>query len=281
MRRVRLAVLNASHSDQNTTRNFRRELDASLAEFDVTQGELPTSYDYDGVVVTGSRSSVYWDEAWIDETRAWVAEAVDRELPCLGICWGHQLLADVCGGEVDDMGVYEIGYREIEHTGDSRLFEGIDERFLAFTTHSDAVVELPPGAVELARNDYSNHAFRLGRVFGVQFHPEYDVQSARDLTLGKELSVDRREAVLEGITDENYQRASESKLVFENFLAFVRVVADESLEANDSSEARRRNEESSEESGRNEDVAATDEESERVPDETDAPEQSSERDLVT
>ena len=231
MRPVRLAVLNASHSDQNTTRNFRRELDASLAEFDVTQGELPTSYEYDGVVVTGSRSSVYWDEPWIDETRAWVAEAVDRELPALGICWGHQLLADVCGGAVDDMGVYEIGYREIERTGDSRLFEGIDDRFLAFTTHSDAVVELPPGADELAHNDYSNHGFRRGRVFGVQFHPEYDVKSARDLTLGKELSVDRREAVLEGITDENYRRACESTLVFENFLGFVREIAAESRRA--------------------------------------------------
>ena len=271
MRCARLAVLNASHSDQNTTRNFRRELDASLAEFDVTAGELPTSYDYDGIVVTGSRSSVYWDEAWIDETRAWVAEAIDRELPALGICWGHQLLADVCGGEVDDMGVYEIGYREIQRTDNSRLFEGIDERFLAFTTHSDAVVELPPGAVELAHNDYSNHGFRLGRVFGVQFHPEYDKQSARDLTLGKELSVERRETVLEGITDENYRRASESKLVFENFLAFVRVVADDSPEANEDSEA----------SGRNGDLTASDEESQRVPDETDAPEQSSEPDLAT
>ncbi|WP_254861971.1 type 1 glutamine amidotransferase [Halovivax gelatinilyticus] len=222
MRRPRLAMLDASHGDENVPRNFRRELSASLAEFDVTTGSLPQTYDFDGVVVTGSRSSVYWDEAWIDETKAWVDGAIERGLACLGICWGHQLLADVLGGEVANMGAYEIGYNEIERaTDESILFEGIDERFLAFTTHSDAVVELPPDATELARNEYSNHAYRAGSVFGVQFHPEYDAQSARDLTAEKDLEPDRREAVLDGITDENYRRATNAKLVFDNFTEFV------------------------------------------------------------
>ncbi|AGB17099.1 GMP synthase family protein [Halovivax ruber XH-70] len=222
MRRPRLALLDASHGDENVPRNYRRELSASLAEFDVTAGSLPTDYDVDGVVVTGSRSSVYWDEDWIEATKAWVEGAIDRGVPCLGVCWGHQLLADVLGGEVADMGVYEIGYHEIDRTTDeSVLLAGIDETFLAFTTHSDAVVDLPPKAIELARNEYSNHAFRRDRVFGVQFHPEYDAQSARDLTMEKELDDDRRERVLAGITDENARRAAGAKQLFENFVAYV------------------------------------------------------------
>ncbi|MFC7082137.1 type 1 glutamine amidotransferase [Halorussus caseinilyticus] len=224
MSRLRIAFVNAAHDGTDTRRNFRRELDADLVEFDATGGELPETFDFDGVVVSGSRSSVYWDEEWIEPTKAWVGNAIDAGLPCLGVCWGHQLLADVLGGEVDDMGEYEIGYREVEHTGDSRLFDGIDRRFTVFTTHSDAVVELPPGAEELATNDYSNHGFRKGRVFGVQFHPEYDTETAASVTKGKDLPDERIESVLAGINDENYHAACEAKLVFENFCEFAREV---------------------------------------------------------
>ncbi|MFP8953333.1 type 1 glutamine amidotransferase [Natrialbaceae archaeon A-arb3/5] len=226
MSQPRIAVLNATHQDENTTRNFRRELDASLSEFDVTDGTVPDDFEYDGVVVTGSRASVYWNEEWIRATKEWVGDAIDRGIPCFGICWGHQLLADVLGGTVEDMGVYEVGYSDIGRLADagSRLLDGISESFTAFTSHSDAVTELPPGAEPLAQNEYSNHGFRKDRVFGVQFHPEYDTKTARDLVHRKELSDERLESVLGEITQENYREACEAKLVFENFLAFVREV---------------------------------------------------------
>ncbi|SNZ12155.1 GMP synthase (glutamine-hydrolysing) [Natronoarchaeum philippinense] len=222
MSRPRIAVLNAAHDDAHTPRNFRRELDADLAEFDANASELPPSAEpFDGVVVTGSRSSVYWDEQWIEPTKAWVREAAEAGIPCLGVCWGHQLLAEALGGEVAAMGEYEIGYREISHGGDSVLFDGIDERFTAFTTHSDEVAAVPPGADVLAENDYSIHAFRKDRAFGVQFHPEYDPETARDVTLGKDLPDERIQRVLDGITEENYAAACEAKIVFENWLEFV------------------------------------------------------------
>ncbi|WP_306054746.1 type 1 glutamine amidotransferase [Natronococcus wangiae] len=229
MSQLRIAVLNASHRDENTTRNFRRELDASLAEFDVTEGSLPETFDFDGAVVTGSRSSVYWDEEWIPPTKEWVGEAIERDIPFLGICWGHQLLADVLGGTVEDMGTYEVGYSEIEHSGESRLFDGISREFTAFTSHADEVSDLPSGSEPLAKNHYSNHGFRKDRVFGLQFHPEYDTKTARELVHRKELSDERRESVLTEITEENYQKACEAKLVFENFLEYVREL--QSMEA--------------------------------------------------
>ncbi|MDG5758276.1 type 1 glutamine amidotransferase [Natronococcus sp. A-GB1] len=221
MGQLRIAVLNAAHEDANTTRNFRRELDASLAEFDITQGELPETFAFDGAVVTGSRTSVYWDEEWIHATKEWVDEAIARDVPFLGICWGHQLLADVLGGTVEDMGTYEVGYSRVEHFGGSRLFDGISSEFTVFTSHADEVSTLPDGAEPLAENDYSNHGFRKDRVFGVQFHPEYDQKTARELVHRKELSDERRDSVLAEITDENYRKAGEAKLVFENFLEYV------------------------------------------------------------
>ena len=226
MTRPRLAVLDASHRDGNTRRNFRRELDADLVEFAATEREFPESYAFDGVIITGSRASVYREADWIEDTHEWVDGAIDRGIPCLGICWGHQLLASVLGGEVGPMGEYEIGYRTVEHDGSSRLFEGIDREFVAFMTHSDEVVELPPDAKSIAENDYSIQAFRTDRVFGVQFHPEYDPKTAREVTCGKEGTLDdeRLEAVLEGITEENYRAACEVKQLFENFLVFVKEV---------------------------------------------------------
>ncbi|WP_265109400.1 type 1 glutamine amidotransferase [Halosolutus halophilus] len=239
MSQLRLAVLNAAHQDANTTRNFRRELDASLAEFDVTDGTLPDGFEFDGAVVTGSRSSVYWDEEWIESTREWVDSAIDRGIPALGVCWGHQLLADVLGGTVADMGAYEVGYSTIEQVTDSRLFDGIAREFTAFTSHSDEVADLPPGAEPLATNRYSNHGFRKDRVFGVQFHPEYDAKTARELVHRKELSDDRRESVLDEITEANYRNACEAKLVFDNFVQFVREVnaTDVAVEADTSERA--------------------------------------------
>ncbi|PSP74896.1 hypothetical protein BRC81_17115 [Halobacteriales archaeon QS_1_68_20] len=225
MTRPRLALVNAAHEGALTRKNFRRELDADLVEFHVTEGEYPPAVEgfgdpYDGFVVTGSRSSVYWDEEWIEPTKEWAREAIDAGLPALGVCYGHQLLADVLGGTVEDMGEYEIGYRTVRHDG-TRLFEGIDEEFLVFTTHSDAVTELPPGAERTAENDYGVHGFRKDHVFGVQFHPEYDLYTAGYVTENKDLDPERRRRVLDGVTEENYDRACEAKQVFDNFVAYV------------------------------------------------------------
>ena len=222
MTRPRLAVLNAAEGNPHTTRNFRRELEGSLAEFDVTERQLPAGTDFDGVVITGSRTSVYWDEPWIEETKAWMDTAADRGLPALGVCWGHQLLADVLGGTVEPMGAYEVGFSEVTHTGEGQLFEDIGSPFLAFTSHRDAVTELPPDAVETARNEHSIHGFEQPPFYGVQFHPEYDMDAARALIREKDLEPDRRAALLEEVTEANYRQAREATLVFENVLELVR-----------------------------------------------------------
>jgi len=228
MSRLRIALLNAAYDGDHTRRNFRRELDANLVEYSVTEGDIPEGFEFDAAVVTGSRASVYWDEPWIGELKRWVGDAIEAGMPFLGVCYGHQLLAGVLGGRVAGMDEYEIGYREIEQSGDSVLFDGIDERFTAFTTHSDRVEELPPGAEVLAENDYGIHAFRTGSVFAVQFHPEYDMETARRITEGKDqLSAERRQSVLDGITAESYAAACRTKTLFENFTEFVRSQRDD------------------------------------------------------
>lgn len=225
MTRPRLAFLDASHGDENTRRNFRRELDANLVEFDVTEGTLPDHFDYDGIVVTGSSSSVYWDDEWIRSLVSYVAEADEREIPLFGVCFGHQVVAEALGGTVEDMGAFELGYSDIRRTASDEgddLLAGIDERFTVFTSHGDAVVELPSGADLLAENEYGVHAFRRNHAFGVQFHPEYDTETAEKIARSKEFLPDEQiQSVLDGITPANYDAACEAKRLFDNFVAYV------------------------------------------------------------
>ncbi|WP_144919937.1 type 1 glutamine amidotransferase [Halorubrum salsamenti] len=224
MTRLRFALLNAAHDGANTRRNFRRELDADLVEFSASDGHLPDHTEFDGVVVTGSRSSVYWDEEWIPPLVDYVAEAAEAGLPVLGVCYGHQVVAEALGGRVAGMDEFEIGYNEVRHRGDDELFAGIDEEFTVFTTHGDAVVELPPSATLLAENDHGVHAFRDGHCWGVQFHPEYDLETAREVTEGKRerLGDARVDSVLSEITPEAYDAACEAKPLFDNFTEYAR-----------------------------------------------------------
>ncbi|MFC6837368.1 type 1 glutamine amidotransferase [Halomarina ordinaria] len=230
MTRLRLVLLNAAldGTRDSTTRNFRRELDADLVEYVVSDGQLPPAVgveDVDGVVVTGSRASAYWDDQWIADAAAWLHDAHAAGLPVLGVCFGHQLLARALGGDVAAMDDFELGYRTVTQTADGPLLAGLEDRFTVFTSHGDTVATLPPGAEVFAENDYGIHAFRLGHAFGVQFHPEYDQEMARAVARGKAFLGDERiERVLDDITDQNYARACEAKRLFENFTDYVRTV---------------------------------------------------------
>lgn len=231
-----IALLDASVGDTPAQRNVAREVPARLVPFKVSEGEFPAwphdhetdgemlddLWPYDGAIISGSQTSVYWDEPWIDDVASWVRQAHLHDVPMLGICWGHQLLASALGGTVVDMGEYELGYEEIQLTGPSPLFVGFPETFVAFETHSDEVQVLPEGATVLARNDRGIQAFRFGTAYGVQFHPEYDLETARQVTRGKGLPDDRLAGILATLTPNRYEEARTAARVFENFLDIVR-----------------------------------------------------------
>lgn len=147
----------------------------------VNRGEvLPLHESVSAVVITGSGSMVTERAPWMEATAAWLREAVARQLPLLGICFGHQLLAYALGGRVDynPAGV-EVGTVAITLTAaaaEDPLFSGLPARFSAQVSHRQSVVALPPGAKLLATSDMEPHqAFAIGPcAWGVQFHPEFD-----------------------------------------------------------------------------------------------------------
>jgi GMP synthase (glutamine-hydrolysing) len=220
-----IAIVDASVGDTPAERNLTRELDTETTVYKAPAGQFPPASGgvqrFDGVVISGSQTAVYDDKDWIHTLTAWARDLNAADIPVLGICWGHQFLAQAFGGRIVDMNEYELGYRTIERVGTDPLFDDLPDSFTAFETHSDRVAELPAGAVELARNDYGNQAFRLGSSYGIQFHPEYDLETAEWVVGKKDLSPDVRRSIEAELTEDNAMAAREAATVFDNFLAFV------------------------------------------------------------
>lgn len=171
------------HGDYD--RWFRRALaptGASLRVFEVHAGApLPArTAGADAVVATGSPRSVTERAPWMLRTAAWLREAADHGVPVLGVCFGHQLLAEAYGGSVGrNPRGRELGTVRCTLTAAGRedpLFAGVPQAFEVQATHEDEVRALPPGAELLATNATSAvQAFRIGpSVRAVQFHPELE-----------------------------------------------------------------------------------------------------------
>ncbi|MFO0619009.1 MAG: glutamine amidotransferase [Polyangiaceae bacterium] len=128
------------------------------------------------LVITGSSAHVGDRAPWVVATEAFLRRTAERRVPTIGVCFGHQLLAQARGGEVirNPLG-REIGSIGVDlHQPDPIL--GERRTFLANATHLDTVGTLPPGAVSLARSaGDSNQIIRFDdRCYGLQFHPEID-----------------------------------------------------------------------------------------------------------
>jgi GMP synthase (glutamine-hydrolysing) len=122
------------------------------------------------------------EQGWVEELAGWLVQVVALGVPVLGICFGHQLLAQALGGSVGDHpGGGEFGTVTVRLTDKAcsdPLFGGLPADFPAQLFHRQSVLHLPVGAQVLAASLREPHqAVRFAeRAWGVQFHPEFDAE---------------------------------------------------------------------------------------------------------
>lgn len=147
----------------------------------VDQGDpLPGDLDdVDGIISLGGPQQVDQDLPWIDGECALLRAAHEAQLPIVGICLGHELLAKALGGEVGPSQTPEAGFVDVDilpgaHT--DTLLAGIAWHSPQFAHHSYEVTKAPPGAQVLAKSAAcAIQAFRAGlRSYGFQYHFEAD-----------------------------------------------------------------------------------------------------------
>jgi len=149
--------------------NFQREPDAK-----------PSLAGYDGLVVLGGPMNIHQVRQFphLAIERDVILEAIQKEMPTLGICLGAQLIASALGAKVEPSAQKEIGWYDVSLTEEGKtdpVLTHFKPTQPIFQWHSDTF-EVPKGAVHLASSSIcQNQAFRYGpRTYGFQFHLEVD-----------------------------------------------------------------------------------------------------------
>lgn len=162
---------------------FVRLLDGRGFQFrtwHVEEMEFPQSvHDAEGWLLTGSRHGAYEDHAFIPPLEDFIRDAYDAAVPMVGICFGHQIIAQALGGTVTKHpGGWAVGTQDYD-------FGGRTVRLNAW--HQDQVVALPRDAKVAARNRFCENAALIygDRAFTVQAHPEFSDDFIRGLMEGR------------------------------------------------------------------------------------------------
>lgn len=165
---------------------FRKFLEEDGHSYDAIEldkgGALPEFGGYDGLWVLGGPMDVWQEDThpWLKLEKAFIQEAVEeRGMPFLGLCLGHQLLAEALGGSVGVSTTPEIGVMDVQLTeeGASGVFlDGLPERFDTLQWHSAEITQMPAGATCLATSPAcAVQAMKWGtRAYSTQFHIEVE-----------------------------------------------------------------------------------------------------------
>ncbi len=171
--------MRAKHGDYDDL--FRRFLDGRGFEFDtyrVLEDVFPENiHAAQGWLITGSKFGVYESHGWIAPLEEFLRQAFAAGVPIIGVCFGHQILAQALGGKVEK-------YAEGWSVGavDYAVKDSEDPTTI-IAWHQDQVVKLPPQAEIVGSSDFCKAAMlAYGQTaLTIQPHPEFTAEFAGDL----------------------------------------------------------------------------------------------------
>jgi GMP synthase (glutamine-hydrolysing) len=165
--------------------------DIELVRYDLDEGRFPDSVrECDGWLCGPSRSSTYDDLSWRADAETLLRDILAAEVPYVGICFGHQLLAQALGATVTRAADgWQVGAHDYELVGPPDWMEPAPPRVTLLASHQDQVVDLPSDATLLAREADGGcpvAGFRVGaRAWTLQPHPEFVAPLADHLLAGR------------------------------------------------------------------------------------------------
>lgn len=182
--------------------------------------------EYSGIFITGSKGSLTAPEPWMDDLLAAIRRAYGEGIPMLGVCFGHQAIARALLGKqgIRPSPKSELGWVDIERTGEDSVLSALPQSFRCFVSHFDEVTPGVPELRVLARSERCPvEAFQVGTTptWGVQFHPEMDPKESETLVRN---NLSRHPGLLQDVERTLAERRDGRGLglaLFGNFLAVV------------------------------------------------------------
>ncbi|MBO9589041.1 gamma-glutamyl-gamma-aminobutyrate hydrolase family protein [Devosia sp.] len=138
---------------------------------------LPDPSRIEGIVITGSPAGVYEDHDWLPPLREFIRRAYSAKTPMLGVCFGHQIMADALGGDVrkSEKG-WGLGRHAYRVAGRPDFMADAPETLAIACSHQDQVIVPPAEAEVILASDFTPNAglfYKSGKALSFQPHPEF------------------------------------------------------------------------------------------------------------